>query len=222
MNNEWLTLSIDCMPKINQRFDAWVNGRREPDCGPYIGGGWDKQFQFDCMSIKGITHWMPLPEPPSTKMVPMQWIKATDRLPELPTPLPPDTPEERGILFVNRKHSATSFWFPSYGISPKESFAIYADRRIYDEGFELEHWEWLEETPSEAIADKYNASLIEQLKEELKAKHEEVKLITGHAEVGANLAMEWAGKAGDKQSEINKLSEELKQCKEALRFRCIA
>lgn len=60
----WRAVAIDCMPEIDQRFDAWVNGRREPDCGAYVGRGWSKEDQYENMRIKGITHWMPLPSPP--------------------------------------------------------------------------------------------------------------------------------------------------------------
>lgn len=77
----------------------------------------------------------------------LRWVKATEKIPQLPDPLPLDTPEERGILFINRQHSCTHIWFPSYGYSVESAFEIYKDKNLYDEGFELEKWEWLEEIP---------------------------------------------------------------------------
>lgn len=70
----------------------------------------------------------------------MKWIKATERLPVLPDVLPPDTPDERGVLFVNRTHSAGNFWYPSYG----QSTASVMNLQI--PGWSLEQWEWLDES----------------------------------------------------------------------------
>lgn len=91
-------------------------------------------------------------EPPSTDTPVVSegpiWVKCCDRMPQLPDPLPPDTPDERGILFVNRKHSAAQFWFPSYGYTAEAQFPLEAevDRKLYDIGWGREEWEWLDES----------------------------------------------------------------------------
>ena len=69
----------------------------------------------------------------------MKWIKAIERLPEIPNPLPPDTEDERGILFVNRVHSCGNFWYPSYGQSPLSVM------NLGFAGWCKEQWEWLDE-----------------------------------------------------------------------------
>lgn len=70
----------------------------------------------------------------------MRWVKASDRLPELPNPLPPDTENEKGVLFINRTHSAGVFWFPSYGQKPESIM------NLQFEGWSFEQWEWLDES----------------------------------------------------------------------------
>jgi len=66
------------------------------------------------------------------------WVKATERLPEIPNPLPEDTEDERGILFINRTHSACHFWYSSYGQSP-------IPYTTEDGHWSLEQYEWLDE-----------------------------------------------------------------------------
>ena len=79
-----------------------------------------------------------------------QWVKCSERMPLLPDPLPADTPDERPVLFFNLRHSSTWVWFPSYGFKAEDQFPLEADidRRVYDEGFGREYWEWLEEIPA--------------------------------------------------------------------------
>lgn len=79
----------------------------------------------------------------------VNWIKCTERMPLLPDPLPKDTPGERGVLFVNRKHSAAQFCFPSDGYTAEAQFPLEKDinRDLYDVGWGREEWEWLEEIP---------------------------------------------------------------------------
>lgn len=60
----WLEVSAECCPETGYPFDAWINGRREANCGPYVGGGWDKGRISENMKLKGITYWMPLPSAP--------------------------------------------------------------------------------------------------------------------------------------------------------------
>ena len=74
----------------------------------------------------------------SRKPAGMRWVKASDRLPILPDPLPKDTIDERGILFVNRVHSAGAFWYPSYGVSAISFLNNY-------NGWNINDWEWLDE-----------------------------------------------------------------------------
>jgi hypothetical protein len=69
-----------------------------------------------------------------------RWINAAVRLPDLPNPLPPDTEEERGIVFVNRTHSACFIWYPSYGREANGSTHTTPDGH-----WSLEQWEWLDE-----------------------------------------------------------------------------
>jgi len=72
----------------------------------------------------------------------MRWVKCIDRLPVIPNPIPKNTPEERGVLFVNRTHSCGNFWYPSYNQPPQGNMNLQFD------GWKLEQWEWLEELPS--------------------------------------------------------------------------
>lgn len=66
------------------------------------------------------------------------WVKAIERLPGIPNPLPENTEDERGILFINRTHSACYFWYPSYGTSPMPY--------ITEDGhWVIEQYEWLDE-----------------------------------------------------------------------------
>lgn len=88
-----------------------------------------------------------LSTPPASQTYP-RWVKCSERVPQLPTVLPKDTLDERGILFVSRMHTCAVFWFPSYGYSVESQFEIYKDKRMYDDGFELEYWEWLSEDPA--------------------------------------------------------------------------
>lgn len=92
-------------------------------------------------AIFGIT----IPAPQAAGPV---WVKAIDRLPELPNPLPPDTPDEHPVIFFNLKHSATQVWFPSYGQPAEDHFPLEVDvdRRVYDIGFGRENWVWLDES----------------------------------------------------------------------------
>ncbi len=90
----------------------------------------------------------------------MNWIKASDRLPVLPNVLPLDTKDERGVLFVNRTHSAGVFWYSSYGQSPTSIMNLQFD------GWSLDQWEWLEENvkpvEGETITDGYD--ILKELK----------------------------------------------------------
>lgn len=70
----------------------------------------------------------------------MKWIKASERLPELPDILPENTPDERGILFINRTHSCGIFWYPSYGQHPTSIM------NLNFEGWSIEQFEWLDES----------------------------------------------------------------------------
>lgn len=84
----------------------------------------------------------------SRKPAGMRWVKASERLPILPDPLPKDTIDERGVLFVNRAHSAGAFWYPSYGVSALSFLENY-------NGWDVTEWEWLDEsTPSNWIEIK--------------------------------------------------------------------
>ena len=74
----------------------------------------------------------------SRKPAGMRWVKASERLPILPDPLPKDTIDERGVLFVNRAHSAGAFWYPSYGVSAISFLNNY-------NGWNINDWEWLDE-----------------------------------------------------------------------------
>lgn len=69
----------------------------------------------------------------------MKWVKATDRLPLLTSPLPIDTEDERGIVFINRTHSAATFWYPSYGRTAENFIREW-------NGWPIEQWEWLDES----------------------------------------------------------------------------
>ncbi len=60
-------------------------------------------------------------------------------MPEIPSPLPPDTEDERGILFVNRAHSCGNFWYPSSGFPP-------TPYTTEDGHWSIEQYEWLDET----------------------------------------------------------------------------
>lgn len=77
----------------------------------------------------------------------VRWVKCTERMPQLPNPLPADTPDERPVIFFNLRHSSTGVWFPSYGIKSEDQFPLEANvnRSLYDEGFGREYWEWLDE-----------------------------------------------------------------------------
>lgn len=83
----------------------------------------------------------------------MRYIKATERLPELPNTLPPDTEDERGVLFINRTHSCAGFWYPSYGRTAKEFLDNF-------NGWPIEQFEWIDEQPS------VNQQMLEALKPE--------------------------------------------------------
>lgn len=76
----------------------------------------------------------------------LRWVKASEGLPELPNSLPPNTPEERGILFINRVHSAANFWYPSYGFPAKDFFIPFSNKTLYGDGWGIENWEWLDES----------------------------------------------------------------------------
>jgi hypothetical protein len=69
-------------------------------------------------------------------------------MPQLPNPLPADTPDERPVIFFNLRHSSTGVWFPSYGIKAEDQFPLEANinRTLYDQGFGREYWEWLDES----------------------------------------------------------------------------
>lgn len=61
--SEWISVK-DELPPIGERFDAWTSrGDRLADHGAFVGS-WDDDFRRDVMTVRGITHWMPLPAPP--------------------------------------------------------------------------------------------------------------------------------------------------------------
>ena len=61
--SEWISVESE-LPPMNTKFDAWTDkGTRLAEHGEYVGS-WDEDFRRDVMKINGITHWMPLPEPP--------------------------------------------------------------------------------------------------------------------------------------------------------------
>lgn len=61
--SKWISVK-DRLPEIGQPYDAWLaTNTRVADCGPYIGP-WNEDFRRECMLIKGITHWRPIPEGP--------------------------------------------------------------------------------------------------------------------------------------------------------------
>ena len=76
----------------------------------------------------------------------MRWVMASERLPVLPHPLPKDNIDERGILFVNRYHSAGAFWYPSYGVSALSFLENY-------NGWDVTEWEWLDESSPAGAAE---------------------------------------------------------------------
>lgn len=66
-----------------------------------------------------------------------RWVKASERLPVLPNPLPPNTEDEEGVIFRNQTHSCTHIWFPSYGYDPVLT--------VTEDGhWNLDQWEWLD------------------------------------------------------------------------------
>jgi hypothetical protein len=71
----------------------------------------------------------------------MKWVKASEGLPELKDETTYDDENERGILFVNRKHSACLFVYPSITKDLKSLLESYPD---------APNWEWLDETESTA------------------------------------------------------------------------
>jgi hypothetical protein len=93
------------------------------------------------------------------------WVKCMDRMPKVPNPVPPDTPDERLVIFWNERHSSLNYWFPSWGWPAENIFPLEKDvnRNLYDEGFGREYWEWLDESPSPILPVKE-----EEKEEELK------------------------------------------------------
>jgi hypothetical protein len=70
----------------------------------------------------------------------MKLINCAERIPELPNPLPPNTEDERGIVFINRTHSCSFIYYPSYGYDAVKYLTITEDGH-----WSLEQWEWLDE-----------------------------------------------------------------------------
>lgn len=101
--------------------------------------------------------------PQATPVSGMRWVKASKRLPELPNPLPPDTEDEKGVLFVNRTHSCGSFWYPSYGQPPSSVMNLQFD------GWSLEQWEWLEEETAPVSGMRTLLEMTDEEREEVKA-----------------------------------------------------
>ena len=72
---EWISVK-DRLPSEHQRIDTFgVDGARLVDCEFYDGCFWDLEQSFDTDDcgygcsfythlLEGVTHWMPLPEPP--------------------------------------------------------------------------------------------------------------------------------------------------------------
>jgi len=86
----------------------------------------------------------------------MRWVMASERLPVLPHPLPKDNIDERGILFVNRYHSAGAFWYPSYGVSALSFLENY-------NGWDVTEWEWLDESSPAGAAEGASEGMAEAL-----------------------------------------------------------
>lgn len=63
---EWTSVEKE-LPPMNQKFDVWDNHhkKRIADHGAFVGE-WDDQFRKETMLIKGHTHWMLQPPPPSS------------------------------------------------------------------------------------------------------------------------------------------------------------
>lgn len=62
--NNWIPVAQQ-LPPLGERFDAWTNrNERLANCGAYVGH-WDEEFRRECMLLKGITHWMPIPKAPN-------------------------------------------------------------------------------------------------------------------------------------------------------------
>lgn len=61
--SDWIPVKQK-LPEIGQRFDAWVHGKYEPNCGAYVGS-WSDEDRKATMLVKGITHWKPVPSAPT-------------------------------------------------------------------------------------------------------------------------------------------------------------
>ena len=66
---EWISVE-EKLPPMNERFDVWdkYHECRLADHGAFVGQ-WDDDFRKDTMLIKGYTHWMPIPPPPSSSNI---------------------------------------------------------------------------------------------------------------------------------------------------------